>query len=183
MKVLIGYFTVTLLGFVASQGILTLLQGPSRRLQLTQSHGLLGRSRHSLGIHDADHVNVVPRTSAHASSSASTGIAGIGLNGVLGAGGLLGGHVGLQPASLQLRRNVLSRPRTILVGQGIPGYQGMATGGASHFSPMFFDRPDPHDPSTPDTPDLVYAPRSMMGNLHHVEALRNRADADGVVFV
>ncbi|XP_045185146.1 uncharacterized protein LOC123543139 [Mercenaria mercenaria] len=206
MKVLSGYILVTMIGLAASQGIsdsrlFSLLQGPSRRIQLRRNSVFdtpRVRQQYNLGIHDADHVNIVPtaRASATASSSAGIrrslgGLAGIRLNDLLGGSGLLAGHIGIQPQALPnvavRRSSTIVRPRrTFVLGQGVHSgavavpSQIATSGLPAGSSTMMFDTPDPN---TPDTPDLVYAPRSMMGNMHEIEALRNRAEADGVVFV
>ncbi|XP_060561778.1 uncharacterized protein LOC132721483 [Ruditapes philippinarum] len=145
-------------------------------------------------------VNVQPPSaSAHASASASSsvgigrglgGLAGINLNDLLG-NGIFAGHVGVQPQIAVRRAPTIARPRrTFILGQGLPrghfaqqapvSVPGLPAGLPAGSSTMMFDTPDPQ---TPDTPDLVYAPRSIMGDMNQIEALRNRHEADGVVFI
>ncbi|XP_052787328.1 uncharacterized protein LOC128222392 [Mya arenaria] len=164
----------------------------SQRFQLRQLHFNQPRFqiRRNTGIFDADHVTLIdPRASfsgAHASASASTGlgISTINLNELLRLH-----HQSLlrQPARQIVQRRI-AVPQTVQLpaAQPITSHLSSAHMPQQQFggvqSPIIYGLDTP-DPNTPDTPDLVYAPRSMMNDLHQVELLKNRAEADGVVFV
>lgn len=189
---------VTLIGVTVSQNLLSLLQGYQGQPRLLQLR------------RNAAPRAVRAQASSSASASSSLGLGRITLDDLLSRSGLF---ASLQPRIARRRTHRLTRPRTIIVDQRVPasiqsavptniqsgvpsvsavpgpvpaGVQvaGLPAQGipaaAGVGTTMLFDTPDPN---TPDTPDLIYAPRSMMGDMQQVEALRNRAEADGVVFV
>ncbi|KAL4216653.1 hypothetical protein ACF0H5_024376 [Mactra antiquata] len=188
MNFLFGYIIATLIGAAGSQTLLQLLQNlraPSSRLIQVNR-------------------NVPSRTlTSQATSSSSVGLASS--LGVLDIQELLN-RIAVQPRTTSLGlprggRVVRQRPTFILspriqtalqpaiqavpavpdpVPAAVAGVPGASVQPGGVGTTVLFDRPDPH---TPEAPDLVYAPRSMMGDMQQVEALRKRTEADGVVFV